>query len=163
MLKWNDTTLAPGMKRTDAKQARNQTECLAFICSRRNTHLDINLKQYPQKIQHYKFGKGRKRCRLRQKESQYRMKKKRKTFRREKWAIVDITLDNVWCADRVENADVSKAEVPGDLVQIGFRLCEAFYLVTHELVFKRNKIWKKELWFVFCIERMSERTSEVLK
>lgn len=48
------------MKRTDAKQARNQTECLAFTCSRRNTHLDINLIQYSKKIQHYKFVKGRK-------------------------------------------------------------------------------------------------------
>lgn len=62
---------------------------------------------------------------------------------------MDVTLDSVCCADRVENAE----EVPGDLGQIGFGLREALYLVTHQLVVKRNKIWKKKLWFVFWIER----------
>lgn len=90
------------------------------------------------------------------------MKKKRKTFRREKWAVVDMTLNSAWCADQVENADVSKAKAPSD-VPIGFGVCAAFYLVTKKLVVKRNKIWKKKIWFVFWIERMSECTSEVLK
>lgn len=143
MLKWNDTTLAPGMKRTDAKQARNQTECLAFICSRRNTHLDINLIQYLQKIQHYKFVKGRKRCRLRQKESQHRMKKKRKTFRREKWAIVDVTLDNVWCADRAENADVSKAEVPVILSKLVSDCVRLFTWLLMNLYLRKTKFGKR--------------------
>lgn len=88
-------------------------------------------------------------------------KKKRNTFRRERSTLVHITLDNVWCADRVENDDFGKIEATGDAIQTVFGPCEVSYLVTYELEFKINSIWKK-LWFVLWDEQIN-LTTEVLR